>query len=66
MANEVTTQNQWEEPNANHTASDEVTPAIFNRLAKNEKFLKEIICNIVQIKSDKTAIIINNIVLVEV
>ncbi|MBQ7798304.1 MAG: hypothetical protein IJ371_04200 [Clostridia bacterium] len=63
---DVTIVNQWEEPKSNHVASDEVTPAIFNRLAKNEKHLKEIICNIVQVKKDNTATIINNIVLVEV
>ena len=63
---DVTTVNTWEDPNNNHKASDEVTPAIFNRLATNEKYLKEITCNIVQQKSNGTSVIINTIVLVEV
>lgn len=63
---DVKISNEWVEPNDSHVASDEVTPAIFNRLAKNEKHLKEITCNIVQEKKTGTATIINSIVLVEV
>lgn len=32
----------WNEPKSNYVASDEVTPQIFNELAENEKYLKEI------------------------
>ena len=63
---DVTPTNTWEDPNNNHKPSDEVTPAIFNRLATNEKYLKEITCNIVQSKKNGTAVIINKIILVEV
>ena len=31
----------WIEPKSNYVAGDEVTPAIFNELAENEKYLKE-------------------------
>lgn len=31
----------WKEPKSNYVASDEVTPEIFNELAENEKYLKE-------------------------
>ena len=32
----------WSEPKSNYVASDEVTPHIFNELAENEKYLKQI------------------------
>lgn len=32
----------WSEPKSNYVASDEVTPHIFNELAENEKYLKQV------------------------
>lgn len=38
--------NPWSEPKSDYVATDQVVPGIFNELAKNEKHLKEIACEI--------------------
>lgn len=56
----------WTEPKNDYTAGAQVTPAIFNELAENERHLKEISCKI-ELKNKANEVnIINNIVLVEV
>ena len=38
--------NPWSEPKSDYVATDQVLPGIFNELAKNEKHLKEIACEV--------------------
>lgn len=37
----------WNEPKSDYVASDQVLPSIFNELAENEKYLKEMSCQVV-------------------
>jgi len=57
---------EWKEPKSDYTAGSQVTPAIFNDLAENDKHLKEISCNILVQKKTEQPKTINGIVLVEV
>mgnify|MGYP000879923092 CR=1 FL=1 len=57
---------EWKEPKSDYTAGSQVTPAIFNDLAENEKHLKEISCNIQMQKNNEEPKTVNGIVLVEV
>lgn len=56
----------WKEPKSDYTAGSQVTPAIFNELAENEKHLKEISCKTEIIKSGGESKVINGLVFVEV
>lgn len=56
----------WNEPKSDYTAGSQVTPAIFNDLAENEKHLKEISCNVLLQKKNEDPKTLNGIVLVEV
>jgi len=42
----ATLNNTWAEPKSDYQSTDQVTPGIFNELAKNEKHLKEIACEV--------------------
>ena len=59
--------NEWVDPKSDYIPTDQVTPEIFNRLAVNEKHLKEISCQVVT-KEDAASeeITVNNIVLLKV
>ena len=57
---------EWKEPKNDYKASDQVTPAIFNELATNEKHLKEISCHLQKQEKSGTVTTVNTIVLVEV
>ena len=43
----ATINNSWSEPKSDYISTDQVTPNIFNELAKNEKHLKEITCEVI-------------------
>ena len=59
--------NEWVDPKSDYIPTDQVTPEIFNRLAINEKYLKDINCRVVT-KEDAASeeITVNNIVLLKV
>lgn len=57
---------EWKEPKSDYEATDQVTPDIFNTLATNEKYLKEITCECIKRPTTGTDVQINGIVFVEV
>ncbi len=64
----ATVVNQWSEPKSDYISTDPVKPEIFNKLATNEKHLKEITCLVIikKIINDvEVETIANAIVLVE-
>ena len=56
----------WNEPKSDYTAGSQVTPAIFNTLAINEKHLKEISCKVEVNKKTDEINTVNSIVFMEV
>lgn len=57
---------EWKEPKSDYTEGSQVTPAIFNDLAENDKHLKEISCETELNKKNGDTVRVNGIVLVEV
>lgn len=58
--------NPWSEPKSDYVATDQVLPGIFNELAKNEKHLKEIACEVlVQDTATGTEVRANKLVIVD-
>lgn len=55
----------WKEPKSDYKAEDQVTPDIFNNLAENEKYLKEISCKVEKKVKNGTTTTISSIVFVE-
>ena len=50
----ATINNSWSEPKSDYISTDQVTPNIFNELAKNEKHLKEIACEVIIRKTENS------------
>ena len=62
----ATIKNTWTEPKSDYVATDQVVPSIFNELAKNEKHLKEIACEVViQDTSASTEVRTNKLIIVD-
>lgn len=57
---------EWIDPKDNYVAGDQVTPEIFNSMARNIKILFEVRCNVEKKDKEENITTINEIVLVEV